>query len=139
MIIIADTADKYLSAVRRHLKCARKPREGFLRTLRTEVRQYRQEHPQASYEEYVEAFGQPQETAEQYLSDLTRKERFGYWLPLIIALGTVGALLFLYVGALLIDQTINGMGYMIEHLEIVSPATLVTTSDLLPQPDASPQ
>ena len=139
MIVIVHTADRYLSAVRRHLKCARKPREGFLHTLRAEVKQYEQEHPQASYEEYVEAFGQPQETAEQYLSDLTRKERFGYWLPLVIVLGTVGALLFLYVSALLIDQTISDAGYMIEHLEVVSPGELITTSDLLPQTDASPQ
>ena len=139
MIVIVHTADRYLSAVRRHLKCAPKPRDGFLHTLRAEVKQYEQEHPQASYEEYVEAFGQPQETAEQYLSDLTRKERFGYWLPLVIVLGTVGALLFLYVSALLIDQTISDAGYMIEHLEVVSPGELITTSDLLPQPDTVPQ
>lgn len=68
-------SNKYISEVKKNLKCSSKKRKEFLDTLTLEIYNFELEHPHATYVDYVNEFNEPKTTAEEYVKELSKKER----------------------------------------------------------------
>lgn len=119
MNINNESGQKYLSEVKRHLKCSAATRNQFLETLKPELHNFELETPNASYGDYIAAFGDPKAAAQRYMDELSDREVFGYWKPVMIAV-IVAALAIL---ALMI-------GYFVTHRKMDNiPIYHVSASD----------
>lgn len=115
---------KYISEVKRRLKCAGKLRRGYLAVLKGELYNFELDHPDADYTNYTAEFGTPENVAEAYLGELSRRERAAYWFPLAAVLGAVAVSAFLFLFALVMTlRDLNG-GYMTQ-----SAAKVISASD----------
>lgn len=85
MNINNPSGQKYLSEVRRHLKCTSEAKRRLLATLTPELHNFELEHPDASYADYTAALGEPKAAAQKYLDELSDREVFGYWKHIIAA------------------------------------------------------
>ena len=70
---MTPTAEKYIAAVKRNLKCSKKSRQRCLENLR-KILDEMEDSSNYTYEDYVEQFGDPSSVAEEYLSVITKKE-----------------------------------------------------------------
>lgn len=123
---------KYLSDVKRRVKCSGKLRRGFLKVLSGELYNFELEHPDAGGSDYIAQFGAPETVAASYLSELSRRERAAYWLPLAAVLGVIFVSVFLLLSYFLIMQH-SDQGYMVEEI-----ASEVSRSDAASSPASWP-
>lgn len=86
MNINNKSGQKYLSEVKRHLKCTAATRNRFLATLEPELHNFEMEHRDASYTDYLAEFGEPKTAAQKCMDELSDREVFGYWQRIIIAI-----------------------------------------------------
>lgn len=105
-------SNKYISEVKKNLKCSSKKRKEFLDTLIPEIYNFELEHPNATYDDYITEFNTPKTTAEEYMNELSKKERFAYLVPRIGTVIAVVIAVFALLLALFIVQIHAGSGHM---------------------------
>lgn len=93
-------AQKYLNQVRHSLICGMADRKRLIERCKELMNAFQQENPDAGYDEFVAAFGQPADCATDLLSTLddskvesARQKRL--WLRRIIIVSVLGVLVFL--------------------------------------------
>lgn len=91
-------ARRYLTRVRRQLVCSAPARRRLLSRAKEMAEQFGAENPCAQYEDYVSAFGSPEEFAGIMLSTLDRSEveRAGLRRCLRLRFALVGLILILF-------------------------------------------
>lgn len=124
---------KYLSNIRRSLKCSAKLRHGFLKVFKAELCNFELDNPHADYSSYITEFGTPQDVAGAYLAELTRSQRAAYWLPFAALLGIAVISAFILLSALLMSQSNDGF-YVVE----ISPTVSLSDIDE-PQSETMPE
>lgn len=122
------TSNQYMGQVRRALTCPPTRHEKFMQDLKPLLENFSVENPDASLSDFEEAFGAPEELAQQYMSTLDQEELSKYrrrrkWLdrlPLVI-MGLVisGLLLILYVHS-----------QRVLEAEFTSETTMIVTEDM---------
>lgn len=108
---MTPTAEKYIAAVKRNLKCSKKSRQRCLENLR-KILDEMEDSSNYTYEDYVEQFGEPSSVAEEYLSVIVTKKELRYFTrahKLVLALAlilVVAVSLFLIIyNAMLSDSS----------------------------------
>ena len=104
-------SNKYISEVKKNLKCSSKKRKEFLDTLTPEIYNFELEHPNATYDDYITEFNTPKTTAEEYMKELSKNERLEYWAPRIGTIIAIIVLAFVFLIALFINQIDGHSGY----------------------------
>lgn len=85
MEIKNKSGHRYLIKTGRHLRCSANARKKFLDILERELYNFELENFGASYQDYIEEFGEPKVTAQKYMDELSDAEVLGYWNPIIVA------------------------------------------------------
>lgn len=116
---------KYISEVKKNLKCSSKKRNEILDTLTPEIYNFELEHPNATYDDYITEFNTPKTTAEEYMKELSKKEKFAYLAPRIGTVIAIIALAFVFLIIVCIIQSEDIPGKVYE-----SPVSEVSESDV---------
>lgn len=104
-------SNKYISEVKNNLKCSSKKRKEFLDTLIPEIYNFELEYPNATYDDYITEFNTPKTTAEEYMKELSKKERLAYFTPRIGTIIAIIVLAFVFLISLFINQIDGNSGY----------------------------
>lgn len=107
----SNLSNKYISEVKKKLKCSAKKRTEFLDTLTPEIYNFELEHPNATYNDYINEFDTPKSTAEEYMKELSDKEKNAYWIPRIGTIVAVVIMAFAFLMVLFISQIDASSGY----------------------------
>ena len=68
------TSNQYMGQVRRALTCPQTRHEKFMQDLKPLLENFSVENPDASLSDFEEAFGAPEELAQEYMSTLDQEE-----------------------------------------------------------------
>lgn len=111
MKLKTESGKKYISEVKKNLKCSAKKSAEFLDTLTPEIYNFELEHPNAVYDDYIKRFNKPKVTAEEYMKELSDNEKRAYMIPRIGTVIGVVLVVFVLLLALFIAQIHADSGY----------------------------
>jgi len=104
----------YYKDVSKRLLCKRKVKRRFLQDFKNGVREFIENHPDATPQEVRAHFGTPEEIAGEFLASLQSNEvkrALDWKRVLLIGLGIALLLLALYIAISLIDGHLAATGY----------------------------
>ena len=109
-----EAKKRYLSAVKKNLRCSEKQKKSFLAELEASLNAFLSETPEATEARLGEMFGAPEKVAEDFLTTLDAKDikkAFGW--KKIVLIGVIVALLMWGAGVTiaLIDSHVDAHGY----------------------------
>jgi len=111
---------QYLRAVKKEVHCSAKRKRAFLAELEGELREFAQETPDLAMEQLTEAFGSPQQRAQDFMETLDAKEikkAFGW--KKIVLIGVIAFLLIWLIGVIIavVDGHNAANGYDVVYYE----------------------
>lgn len=115
-----EAKKRYLSAVKKNLRCSSRQKKSFLAELEASLNAYLSETPEATEARLGEMFGAPEKVAEDFLTTLDAKDikkAFGW--KKIVLIGVIIALLMWGVGVTIavIDAHNNeSKSYYLEYI-----------------------
>ncbi|MBQ7597502.1 MAG: hypothetical protein IJU56_02870 [Clostridia bacterium] len=114
-----EAKKRYLSAVKKNLRCSEKQKKSFLAELEASLNAFLSETPDATEARLGEMFGAPEKVAEDFLTTLDAKDikkAFGW--KKIVLIGVIIALLIWGAGVTiaLIDSHVDAHGYGVESI-----------------------
>lgn len=119
---MTDPSDaRYLSQVRRSLFCPRSDKKRLLQKCRTFLEKYRQENPDAAYDDVVADFGSPPDLADALMTEVCPNQpqearikyinRQRFWLRVAVCLGALAIAAFVGYAIWVAN---NDFGYIIK-------------------------
>ena len=120
--------DLYLKKVKKELRCSAKQKRAFLAELETGLRELAQESSDLTIDQLTNAFGTPQQQAQDFMETLDAKEiKKAFTWKQVVVLGVIAALL-IWLGvaiAAIIDAHIDNHGYDITVIDDSADADII--------------
>ena len=110
---------QYLREVRKEVRCSAKRKRAFLAELETGLREFAQEAPDLTMEQLIDAFGTPQQRAQDFMETLDAKEvkkAFTWKKAVVIGLIAIVLIWLIALVTMWIDGHVKAHGYGVESI-----------------------